>query len=205
MDPQRTPTASPLLLLWHHCARVCCRHYIHCTHHILWHFLYCCMWAFTHSLSRTWSVESYCLGVDPQRSPTASTLLLLWHHCASVCCRHYIHCTHHILWHSLYCCVWALPSNGWCLQNHLIATVLYATLRTFLLKKYELLYTNDCATVEAAIYQLLIVEVQVEFQSSLCEMCSGQNGTEVSFSPTALAFLCQLSFHQCTPLIMWGV
>jgi hypothetical protein len=36
-------------------------------------------------------------------------------------------------------------------------------------------------------------------------MCSGQNGTEESFSPTALAFLCQLSFHQCIPLIMWGV
>jgi hypothetical protein len=37
-------------------------------------------------------------------------------------------CTRHVSWHLLYCSVWALPSNGWCLQSHFLATGLYATI-----------------------------------------------------------------------------
>jgi hypothetical protein len=35
-------------------------------------------------------------------------------------------CTRHVSWHLLCCFVRALPSNGWCLQSHILATGLYA-------------------------------------------------------------------------------
>jgi hypothetical protein len=38
--------------------------------------------------------------------------------------------TRHVSWHLLYCCMWALPSNGWCLPSHLLVTGLYATIQT---------------------------------------------------------------------------
>jgi hypothetical protein len=37
-------------------------------------------------------------------------------------------CTRHVSWHLLHCCVQASPSHGWCLQSHLLATSLYATI-----------------------------------------------------------------------------
>jgi hypothetical protein len=37
-------------------------------------------------------------------------------------------CTCHVLYRLLYCCVQALPSNGLCLQSHLLAAGLYATI-----------------------------------------------------------------------------
>jgi hypothetical protein len=49
-------------------------------------------------------------------------------------------CTRHVSGQLLYCCVWALPSNGWYLQSHLLATRLHATILSYVFR--EIVYCH---------------------------------------------------------------
>jgi hypothetical protein len=52
-----------------------------------------------------------------------------WRHRERVCCGRYIATAmRQVSWQLLCCCVRALPSNGWQLESHLLATGLYATI-----------------------------------------------------------------------------
>jgi hypothetical protein len=81
-----------------------------------------------HSPNWTRSVESYSLGVDPQRTPPATPLLLLCDVTAYMLTQslHSNGCMRHVLWHLLYCCMWALPSNGCFSASTVLALSNYA-------------------------------------------------------------------------------
>jgi hypothetical protein len=68
----------------------------------------------THMLNWTQSVESYNLGVDPQRTLLATPLLLLRNITGYMLTQllHSNGCTRHVSWHLLHCYVRLLPSKG---------------------------------------------------------------------------------------------
>jgi hypothetical protein len=83
----------------------------------------------THSLNRTRSIEPHSPGADHREH----RLHHLFYFCVTLPHMHMLWalnsngCMRHVSWHLLYFCLRPLPSNGWCFQNHFLATGLYAT------------------------------------------------------------------------------
>jgi hypothetical protein len=82
-------------------------------------------------LSFRWTEHCRSSHIDPERSHREHRLHHLFYFCVTsprtrmLQALHSNGCTRHLSWHFLYCCMRALPSNGWCLRNHLLATGLY--------------------------------------------------------------------------------
>jgi hypothetical protein len=66
----------------------------------------------------------------PTKTPLATPLLLLREVTAYVLTQSLLTngCTRHVSWHLLYCCVRALPSNGWFSASTILALSKYATI-----------------------------------------------------------------------------
>jgi hypothetical protein len=71
----------------------------------------------------------YILGAYIEKTPACITSsIVVWRHRARVNCGRSIATndfTCHVSWQLLHCRVRALPSNGWCLQRHFLATPQY--------------------------------------------------------------------------------
>jgi hypothetical protein len=108
-----------------------------------------------------WSVESYNLRVDLQKTLHASSLVLLCdvttHAYAAILCNG--GCTCRVSWHLL-CCLLVFPSNGWCLQSHLIAMGLYATIPWFVILSHRVRreLRNQSPYFEQTLYVASVME-----------------------------------------------
>jgi hypothetical protein len=76
-------------------------------------------------------------------------------------------CTRHVSWHLLYCCLWALPSNGRCLQSNLLATGLYTKIyfHCFVLREPR---TPKTGLVSGG--RIILSEVRTSYRANLLWM-----------------------------------
>jgi hypothetical protein len=94
------------------------------------------IWTFNCTAVTRWNEHGRSSNITSERTDREHRLHQLFYgSVASLCkrmmrARHSNGCTRHILWH-LFCCVREPPSNGRCLQSHLLATGLYATIPCF--------------------------------------------------------------------------